>query len=390
MAIPDLRAASFRGVPFVVQGGSAKFGRRVVIRQFPQRDTPAAEDLGRDAREFVVQGFVIGDDWKDRRDRLIVAVEKPGKGLLVHPTFGELEVSIPTDGFEVTEDVSELRMSAFRLTCVEAGELVFPTGAPSGLGLINAAVSAMNSTALDDFVAAFSVLEGGFIAAEALADVSAALDALADAIRAPLVVFDVASAVLDEIEGIADAAATLIALPDEFAAAVQAVMDKIDNLAAILGFADRDDGPNGPPVPGAGSTADERTVATNARAVRDLFKRTACAKLADVSGDVEFGSHDEAVAFRGTVADLYTDEAEIGAVSGAAFVALSDLRTHVAAHVTAKAADLARLIVYVPVGIETSLTLAAELYDDASRAREIEDRNATHAVIADPVLVLNV
>src|SRR3989344_5878267 len=380
MAIPDLRAASFRCVPFVVQGGSAKFGRRVVIRQFPQRDTPAAEDLGRDSREFVVQGFVIGDDWKDRRDRLIIAVEKPGKGLLVHPTFGELEVSIPTDGFEVTEDVSELRMSAFRLTCVEAGELVFPTGAPSGLGLINAAVGAMNSTALDDFVAAFSVLEGGFIAAEALAA----------AVRAPLVVCDVASAVLDEIEGIADAAATLIALPDEFAAAVQAVMDKIDNLAAILGFADRDDGPNGPPPPGAGSTADERTVATNARAVRDLFKRTACAKLADVSGDVEFGSHDEAVAFRGTVADLYTDEAEIGAVSGAAFVALSDLRTHVAAHVTAKAADLARLIVYVPVGIETSLTLAAELYDDASRASEIEDRNATHAVIADPVLVLNV
>ena len=49
----QLKPASFRGVPFVVQEGTSHFGRRNQIHEYPFRDTPWVEDLGQQARAFV-------------------------------------------------------------------------------------------------------------------------------------------------------------------------------------------------------------------------------------------------------------------------------------------------------------------------------------------------
>jgi hypothetical protein len=57
------------------------------------RDEPIVEDLGRSARAFTVQGFLLGPDYMDKRDALIRALEEPGPGLLVHPWYGEIMVS---------------------------------------------------------------------------------------------------------------------------------------------------------------------------------------------------------------------------------------------------------------------------------------------------------
>ncbi|KAL6953373.1 hypothetical protein U1Q18_052067 [Sarracenia purpurea var. burkii] len=53
---------SFRGVPFGLYGHSIDTGRRVVVHEFPFRDTPYAEDLGQRARGFSLDMFVVGDD----------------------------------------------------------------------------------------------------------------------------------------------------------------------------------------------------------------------------------------------------------------------------------------------------------------------------------------
>ncbi len=67
----NLRKGSFRGIPFFVDSSSAGFGRRNVLHEYPLRDTPYAEDLGRAQKEFTVEATVIGDDYLRKRDALI-------------------------------------------------------------------------------------------------------------------------------------------------------------------------------------------------------------------------------------------------------------------------------------------------------------------------------
>ena len=78
----DLRPASFRGIHFFVAADSSRFGRRVVVHTYPQRDKPYVEDLGRRSREYQFDAFVIGPNYMEDRDAFIAACEEPGAGEL--------------------------------------------------------------------------------------------------------------------------------------------------------------------------------------------------------------------------------------------------------------------------------------------------------------------
>lgn len=59
----NLRPASWRGVPFQVDSTDMGAGRRTQLHEYPQRDKPWVEDLGRAAREVAFDGFVTGADY---------------------------------------------------------------------------------------------------------------------------------------------------------------------------------------------------------------------------------------------------------------------------------------------------------------------------------------
>ena len=65
-----LLSASFRGVEFGVTKASDDVGRRTVRHDYPQRDDPYVEDLGRAPRVISLTGFVLGEDYMTRRDDL--------------------------------------------------------------------------------------------------------------------------------------------------------------------------------------------------------------------------------------------------------------------------------------------------------------------------------
>ena len=121
-----LRKASFAGVSFEVETGSLTFGRRVVTHEYPQRDTPYTEDLGRAARLYSLTGFVIGSDYISHAKRLIKALEKnasePSK--LIHPWLGTVSVCV-SDKPKVSWDTAR-RIARFEMSFVEAGELNNP------------------------------------------------------------------------------------------------------------------------------------------------------------------------------------------------------------------------------------------------------------------------
>jgi hypothetical protein len=54
-----LRLASFKGAPFYVEQQGRSSGRRTVLHQYPKRDLPYAEDMGREALRYQITGYLI-------------------------------------------------------------------------------------------------------------------------------------------------------------------------------------------------------------------------------------------------------------------------------------------------------------------------------------------
>src|SRR5215469_10700811 len=92
-----LRRAKFKGVAFYVEQQGRSSGRRTVVFEYPKRDIPYAEDMGRHAIRYQMTGYLIqaptkdiqyGPMWSDysyQRDLLESALLSPGPGVLEDP-----------------------------------------------------------------------------------------------------------------------------------------------------------------------------------------------------------------------------------------------------------------------------------------------------------------
>jgi len=156
----QLRPASYRGVPFGVFGGNSKFGRRNAVHEYPFRDKPWVEDLGRAARRISVSGFLVGDDVIQQRERMIAASENPGDGELIHPTYGRLTVSLID--FSTEERWDQGRVFEVTFSFVEAGQRTFPSVATSTKDAVTMACTAADAAVKTDFISsATSTLKQG-------------------------------------------------------------------------------------------------------------------------------------------------------------------------------------------------------------------------------------
>lgn len=120
-----LRRASWRGVAFYVEEASGEVGRRFQMHEYPQRDQPWAEDLGRSQRRWNVTGYALGPGYMGTRDRLISACEQRGTGTLVHPYLGELRVVCAS--FRYSERDQEGGICRFQMQFAEPGEAGQPS-----------------------------------------------------------------------------------------------------------------------------------------------------------------------------------------------------------------------------------------------------------------------
>jgi prophage DNA circulation protein len=99
-----LQPAQFKGARFYVNAAVRDSGRRIVQHEFPKRDVPYGEDMGRRAREFSVRGYLIAyprdnaafdlqkKNYLIPRDALIKVLEEEGPADLQLPFLGVLKV----------------------------------------------------------------------------------------------------------------------------------------------------------------------------------------------------------------------------------------------------------------------------------------------------------
>jgi prophage DNA circulation protein len=116
--------ALFREEIFFVENQSRASGRRVALHQYPKRNLPYAEDMGRSAWHFVVQGYLIGRFYHELKDRLIAALEKDGPGRLRLPMqYGgpSNDVTVMVQSYTVSENRERGGMCGVEMDFVEYG-----------------------------------------------------------------------------------------------------------------------------------------------------------------------------------------------------------------------------------------------------------------------------
>lgn len=134
--------ARFRKAMFHIDSGSKESGRRLVVHEFPKRELPYAEDMGRRAVEWSVRGYCIvyprdteiplyRRDYRTPRNLLIQALEQEGYGELQLPTLPPMQVAVQR--YRVTEENRYGGFCVFDMTFVEQG---VPPDAPGELGVV--------------------------------------------------------------------------------------------------------------------------------------------------------------------------------------------------------------------------------------------------------------
>jgi prophage DNA circulation protein len=120
---PDLQPASYNGVQFHVETDSRSSGRRVAMHEFPKREIPYAEDMGRRARRFTISAYVIGPNFQQQRNALIEQLETEGNGQLVLPTDQTFDSrTVVVENYSVSERRNQGFYAEFEITFCEAGQ----------------------------------------------------------------------------------------------------------------------------------------------------------------------------------------------------------------------------------------------------------------------------
>lgn len=375
-----LRQASFRGVAFEVDRHDHGFGRRTDVHEYALRATPWVEDLGRAAREYSLDAYLIGPDYDLARTQLITALEAPGPATLIHPWLGPLTVSCTTSN--LSETIRRGGEASFRLDFIEAGENTAPDAGDDTQALAIDAASAAGDQAAQGMASGFSTAgQPGFVLDAAIGRVTQAADAL-EAVTAPIRgATERAGAFLRRTERLRDRVLALAQRPADLAFEILSLVRDVAGLAQtpaaalaalrpLLAFGSTLDAVLG------GTPARRRERDNQTRLVRFVRQAAAAEAVRAVAG-IDFSSYDDAAAERDRLASAIDGLALEAADAGddAAWLACEDLRRAMVRDVTARGGSLARLTQHVIATDRPLLVVAHALYGDAGRAEELAQRN---------------
>lgn len=396
----QLQPASFRGVPFEVEASGITVGRRTVVHEYPQRDRPYVEDLGRATRNITLQCFVVGSDYLEQAQALMHELEEPGPGTLIHPWLGEMEVTI-TSVSELQFDQG-LGVASVTITATEAGDLEFPAVTADEDTEALEAADAVEKSAVDKFCEDFdlstindwvdSALEGSLL--DALNFVSAGdLGKLFDYAEGVANLADKAMALLStdpKIFSTRLAGALGLSRWATTVSAWRGVAKSLKNLcrhdklkARTKAYAER----KGEPMSDV-----TRQVMKSQAAIETLVRQLLIAQMVGVStlvatskdvsspdGEEDMRtttrSYDEIVELRDELCQVLDDEL-LMEENDEMYQVLDEARTAIFDVLTHKADALQHVVIVKPDDVFPAVVLAYDYHDDADRDLEIARRNS--------------
>ncbi|SFG29521.1 Mu-like prophage DNA circulation protein [Duganella sp. CF458] len=359
----QLQPASFRGVPFEMTSTSLTAGRRLARHEYPQRDVPYLEDMGRRAREYKVEAYIIGPGYMSGRDQLLAAVEEEGAGQFVNRYHGTKLVTVAE--CELSESSEFGGLAKFTLHFVEAGEQIQPTADIDSDRVLSQAQFDAFAAIEDDFTQQFSI-DG--LPSWGVDDILATIEAFLqlDDFRASPVTKSVSSK-----------SATLIAKPASLASELVALVRSLDYVTGVL------DQPYARAGSGSGSGsaggASVRGVVQRQQAgVTALIKRAALVQYAGLAPNTSVSTAGEVQVVRADILRVFDEhDYAVGIARPSAAVAssLKVVRTSALAHLSRQNAALPRTYSMQLVEPTPALVLSYSLYGTL-RAGDIVKRNA--------------
>ncbi len=388
-----LLPASYRGVPFFVAQADDTGGRDVVVHQFPQRDQPLVEDVGRSLREYRIDAYVIGENYDLQLEDLRRACERPGLGypvrvgsILVHPYRGPLEVICRGFDIRQTEDVG--RFARLRLTFVEAPAAIRgerrrdPAAAAARAGAsLEGGAAARAADGIDVAGLSSSVAEDLGARTFSLGQLLSGLDVFGGLAR------DAAAQARATQQMIANAA-QLATSPLELVNAVQigiaGVRASVGNaLGALFAYEFILTGLDDDPVPSASDSPVERKIAANANLFAGLARGAAFSGALQAAVEVEWDTREEALERRSAL--LAHIDARLALAPDSEILELEGVRAALVRGVPDPSADLAELREVVLTASVPALVLAWRLYRDPEREAEIVRRGRVSRPLFLPV-----
>jgi prophage DNA circulation protein len=414
-------------------------GRRTVVHEFPLKDLPFPEDLGGKASEFVVEGFLIGDEYISDMKRLIAALKTAGPGTLVHPSLGTMQVSLAQPGRLREQFIERRGMVSFSLAFVEAGDAAQPSTDIDTQQAVDDAADAAYGSMGDDFASMFSIDGAPAWSMQSIIDEISTVNDVVNSVRSAIhfdlsVLSQLISAGAIFKANVTGLLATPNALFTELSVQFRALVNLFDfsvaqgssispssslrsisstansnqlsSLQRSLSPANNFGNPSLPSSPMRNlltlaqygqpgmpyarpvvptNTPVRRQQAANQAALCSAVARCAVVEAVRSSIYLPFTSADESTTVR---ADLYDalDQLMLDA-SDPVYAALHDLRSAMVRDITARGADLAQLSKLTLSASAPAQVLSYRLYGAGGYAAELASRNQAPATVMHPLFL---
>lgn len=396
-----LQQASFRGVPFFVEGATGSGGRNVAIHEFPLQEFIVVEDMGKKAGSPGLTAFLLGPDYDLLRDELEYALDQPGPGTLVHPYKGTLSIQITEWSWSISTTKGGYCQFNIQYVTEDAG-------------LRTGVVSNNTAAQLDNTLTAAAVEVNG--------DLEKGLDSsgpahIADQVKSQLgnaistlrsINGQIAAAMqplddlANDIDALGNELSTLISQPLLLAQKLEGVISSTlgafsdvqqafkayENMMVLFGS----ERPISTTSANGTETANRLKMAANQQATsRLLLTHGTLAMAAQMTKADPFTSYNDAVMIRDSLLQNLDSQLTDPAMTYSTYTSLVEVQAAVVQRVNDIAPQLEKIS---QVALESSLpalVLAHRLYGDANRADELVVRNGiTHPLFLPAGVALEV
>ncbi len=371
----DLRPASYRGVPFYVKSRGVEGGKRTALHEIFNRDLPYVEELGRRARQFRVDAFVLGEDYIEKRDALIEVLDRRLSGELQTPW--DAPIVATCESWKLGESFEDGGVAVLSLTFLESGPAQTPKTPSDPRDEAKRSSSIYRSRSEEQVEEDLQVEGVPEPAREATATEletwgqrlrkfrlfgDAVQDRAQQAIRVNRMISQAASLALEP--------ANLVIASRE---AFNGILDGLENgIEALYAYRTLFGIPPTAPAPTVGALASESAWA-NSSLVNHHLRSLALGLAVEAATDAEWESLDQVEEARGFLLE------ELGDLEGSAgdgtYSALQNLKAAILRILPIEDEDLPYLAELTLSAPMPSLVLAYQLHDSAQLAQEIVERN---------------
>ncbi len=110
---------SYKGEPFLIARSNVAGGQKDAKKSFPNSNKQLIEQLGLRPRTYRIDAIMSAplpvttgqagptDSYINKRDRFLSILEKGGRGVLIHPLYGQIENVVVRD-WTIVEDMTSL------------------------------------------------------------------------------------------------------------------------------------------------------------------------------------------------------------------------------------------------------------------------------------------